>query len=71
MLLMFFTEEEKNEFTRIRMKRYNALSYEDKIFGACLGYRFAMEDGELHLASNKLLGAIELIIKKIKDRHCE
>ena len=60
------TEEEKVEFIRIRMAQENALSYEDKIFGANLGYRFAINDGELILARKHLFRAIELIIEKIK-----
>jgi hypothetical protein len=64
------TEEEKVEFMRIRMARYNALSYEDKIFGANLGYRFSINSGELTLARKHLFRAIELIIEKIENRHC-
>lgn len=64
------TEEEKAEFRRIRQERYNALSYEDKICGANLGYRFALEEGELTLARKNLFRAIELIIDKIENRHC-
>ena len=64
------TEEEKTEFVRIRMARYNALSYEDKICGANLGYRYALNDGQLIMARKHLLKAIELIIDKIENRHC-
>jgi len=65
------TQEERSEFMRIRMARYNALSHEDKICAANLGYRFAVADGDLNQSRKNLQGVIRLIIEKIKDRHCE
>lgn len=69
---MFFelTEEDKEGIRRIRLEHYNALTYEQKIEAAEFALFFSKADGHLDFQKMHLQTIIEIMIQKIKERHC-